>query len=65
MSETLDNFYSRTYTTFTGYNPIVLVWPSVATKKLIISNKKLLPQRWTIEQARQYVRYLEAEEIEI
>ncbi len=65
MTEEIDNFYDRIYVNATGYNPVVLVFPSVKTKNLITSDKKLRPERWTVEQAKQYIRYLKSEEIEI
>ncbi len=65
MTEEIDEFYDRIYVNNTGYNPIVLVFSSVETKTLITSDKELRPERWTIEQARQYIQYLEAEGIEI
>ena len=65
MTETIDEFYNRIYVNCIGYYPIVLVWLSAKAKGLITSDKKLRPKRWTIDQAKQYVQYLEAEAIEI
>ena len=57
MIETLDNYMERAYADFVSWDGKVLVYP--------IKIGKGKPQRWTVEQARQYVRYLENEAIEI
>ncbi len=55
MTEKVDNFFGRVYVDFTKDK--ALVYPTIIGKSK--------PQRWSIEQARQYVQYLETEEIEV
>lgn len=61
MSETTKEFYDRIYCGL--YN--VLVWPNAKVKQDLSGDKRLRPKRWSREQARQYVQYLEMEELEI
>ena len=65
LTESLAEFYNRTYVNYTRYTPRVLVWSSAATKQLITSDKKLMPKRWTIEQYQDYINYLKGQEVEI
>ncbi len=53
--ETLDEFFNREYTDFT--NDKVFVYPQIRGKGK--------HQIWSIEQAKQYINYLKAEELEI
>lgn len=51
--ETINNFLNRIYANFT--DDIVLVYPRIIGK--------LIPDKWSIKQAKEYVEYLKKEEV--